>query len=259
MRKYFLKQNIAFSVIMLVLFSIYSIVLANLSTRFANDILVPEALTLIIDVSRAVFEILIWSTLTAFLLIRFYESDTNRRKFIFFAFPIIDILQYIISIVAAWIYDGRPSETSDLIQSFLDSMLFIILDNLRFLVIAIICYRLTKSGLQKYKVALKAANSLNDGDINKAEKFRLLPFKQIFSFDNNIQRSIFFCSLFYSLVLIVSRIIYDIDYGLPSDLTDAMWMITYYLLDIVRGAIYYIVSVAILNLLYKLHKKAMLS
>ncbi len=259
MKKYFLKQNIAFSIIIPLLFLIYSVLLANISTRFANDILVPEALNLLIDeILRPFFEISIWSTLAAFLLIRFYESDVNHGKFIFFAFPIIDILQYIVSILAAWIYDGRPSN-ADLRQTFFDATLYIVLDNVRFIIIAIICYRLAKSGLQKYKIALKAATSLSDCDIDKAEKFKPLPFKKIFSLDNNVQRAIFFCSLFYSLVLIVSRVIYDIDYGLPTDFADAMWMVLYYFLDIAKGTIHYIISLALVSLLYKAHKKAMLS
>ena len=46
-------------------------------------------------------------------------------------------------------------------------------------------------------------------------------------------------------VHMLTRIIYDIFYGLPTTLADMLWMITYYLSDIVTAFIMYVVALFI--------------
>ena len=54
-----------------------------------------------------------------------------------------------------------------------------------------------------------------------------------------------------ALSKIFSRAIYDISYGPPADLSDFLWMILYYLFDIIVGVIFILISMLIFKHLTK--------
>lgn len=54
-----------------------------------------------------------------------------------------------------------------------------------------------------------------------------------------------------SLSKVIARVIYDISYGPPEDLTDLLWMITYYLSDMLVGVIFVLLSLLIFKYLSK--------
>ena len=54
-----------------------------------------------------------------------------------------------------------------------------------------------------------------------------------------------------SLSKVLSRVVYDIQYGAPVDFTDLLWMIVYYLSDIIVGVIFVLISMLIFKHLAK--------
>lgn len=78
------------------------------------------------------------------------------------------------------------------------------------------------------------------------ERVALFPFERLFDLDNPVQKSAFVASLAITVPRIFSRIIYDIVIGLPSDLKDALWMVAYYLLDVVTGVIGYLIMILLI-------------
>ena len=58
-------------------------------------------------------------------------------------------------------------------------------------------------------------------------------------------------AIIVSLSKVLSRIIYDISYGAPTDLSDLIWMIVYYLSDLLVGAIFVLISMHVFKHLTK--------
>ncbi len=71
---------------------------------------------------------------------------------------------------------------------------------------------------------------------------RLYPFERFVSKKNPVQ----YCALILAIVLLsarlASRILYDIDYGLPEDFAEVLIMIAYYIADLLVGVGYYLLS-----------------
>jgi len=63
-------------------------------------------------------------------------------------------------------------------------------------------------------------------------------------------------AILLSLFKVVSRVIYDISYGAPTDLTDFLWMVIYYTSDILVGVAFAGISLVIFKFLNKKKKTA---
>lgn len=81
----------------------------------------------------------------------------------------------------------------------------------------------------------------------------LYPFESAFSKTNSLQLCALFTSLFLTLEKIGSRVIFDLFYGAPADLSDALIMAIYYLTDILMG---FLIYVGMLWLFGRMHRHA---
>ncbi len=61
------------------------------------------------------------------------------------------------------------------------------------------------------------------------------PFSKLISLKNPLQKNAFWSGGIVALFKVISRAIYDISYGMPTSITDAFWMIIYYLWDLFIG------------------------
>ncbi len=68
---------------------------------------------------------------------------------------------------------------------------------------------------------------------------------------NNVNGTIIKTGILIALSKIIPRIFYDISYGAPTDLTDLLWMVTYYLSDVLTGAVFAVLSIFLLKYLHK--------
>ncbi len=91
---------------------------------------------------------------------------------------------------------------------------------------------------EKEKAALKLGGSTDSFKIK---------FDKVFSKDNPLQRSALAAGIMLAAVNVAMRIFYDISYGLPSDLSEILIMVAYYLSDILAALIFYAASWFILK------------
>ena len=87
------------------------------------------------------------------------------------------------------------------------------------------------------------------------QRVHLFPFRKILDTDNPIQRAALAATLTITIPRIVSRIIFDIAVGFPTSIPDLLWMIVYYLLDIVTGVVGYLVMVYVIMSIEQKHRK----
>ena len=79
----------------------------------------------------------------------------------------------------------------------------------------------------------------------------LCPFEKVFNKNNPLQVSAFKIGILLSATKIISRIIFDLNYGAPADLVDFLIMVIYYLSDILIGVLVYAAMLAIFSRLFK--------
>ena len=101
-------------------------------------------------------------------------------------------------------------------------------------------YRETAAKIEK--IVRSWAESVN-GIIKEYDDIPAFPFKKTFDLHNPLQRSAFIMAIIMGSIHIASRIIYDLYYGLPSTLVDLLWMVTYYLSDVVSALIMYLIAI----------------
>ncbi len=75
----------------------------------------------------------------------------------------------------------------------------------------------------------------------------LYPFKRIYSPKNPVQCCALIIGIIRSAAKVISRIIYDIDYGAPEDFGEVITMAIYYCSDILIGVIFYATAILILG------------
>ena len=86
-----------------------------------------------------------------------------------------------------------------------------------------------------------------------------MPFASMFSFSNGMQRANLLMAAIPAVTQIVYRAIYDIAfYGVARDLADLLWMISYYLADVLSMVVGYFVILLLLNRFYLNEEKARL-
>ncbi len=86
----------------------------------------------------------------------------------------------------------------------------------------------------------------------RASKIALIPFNRFYSSENPLQASALKVGILLAAVKVVTRLVYDFSYGLPQSIIDALWMLVYYLSDILICFVIYLISLLIF---IKLDKK----
>ena len=74
-----------------------------------------------------------------------------------------------------------------------------------------------------------------------------LEFTKLYSKDNALQSSALVVASVIAGIKILSRLIYDIGYGLPDGIVDLLWMLAGYASDIISGIIVYLVAVVLMK------------
>ena len=77
------------------------------------------------------------------------------------------------------------------------------------------------------------------------------PFQKIYSNKNPIQVCLLIIAVIRSAVKILSRVIYDIDYGAPEGIGEILTMAVYYCSDLLIGIIFYAVATLLLGRFFR--------
>ena len=132
------------------------------------------------------------------------------------------------------VFDGAL-EISDLSSI----LIYYALDMIWLTVITLWANSIFRKYYEKRASVGKAAANLS---ITLGEEYNVFPFKRFIDKNNPLQRSALVMGILMGAVHMLTRIVYDLFIGLPSSLVDALWMITYYISDIITAFIMYVIA-----------------
>ena len=81
------------------------------------------------------------------------------------------------------------------------------------------------------------------------------PFRRIVDNTNLIQSRVLIVSMILAAIKVLSRLVYDIDYGAPSGFGEFLTMVVYYLSDLFLAVVFYALAILILNKLFQRKQK----
>lgn len=84
-----------------------------------------------------------------------------------------------------------------------------------------------------------------------------LPIAKLFDKTNRFECAVFFCVLLPSAIHLISRVRYDISFGAAQNLTDLLWMIFFYLTDLLSILIGYLAVILLIGWIDGKEKKTM--
>lgn len=102
---------------------------------------------------------------------------------------------------------------------------------------ALIASLIFREAVRRYTLLTSAAKRLGNRDYDWTRE--VIPYRRVFAGDNPVQKSALISALIFSLALILSRVIYDINLGAPSGIAEIIQMIIGYTSDIAGGIIMY--------------------
>ncbi|MBE6597209.1 MAG: hypothetical protein E7641_06010 [Ruminococcaceae bacterium] len=208
-----------------ILFSLSSLVLAPIYIYTCSDVLfsvtaIPEILDIVIDI----VDVFAYSICFAALIYSTSKFGSGGTVKLIMVFSAACFLRYTANLLITFLGYGSLS-TGDAFSVILP----FVLDT----AIAVSVVLVASSAMKSFykRTASQGVSSV----INASDK-------KIINLGNPLHVSALYSGAILSFVRIATRIIYDIFIGLPSTLSDAVWMITYYISDLLILVIVYALS-----------------
>ena len=241
--KLFKKMLLNMSLIVFAIFSLYSILLTTLYVKSQTDIafMIPVFIDLIPYVTD-LCEIV--GMLIAYSFIIYAIKRYTKKQVISFiiAFAVLTLYKYVAKFTTTYIINGAIPTVKTLFEDIIWSFaLPIALELAQLLIIVIIAWKIIQNALN----FIKQQNSLKENlpnykfDENKV----FLPFTKIWNMQNPFQKSAFWCGFVIMASKVIQLLIIDIQVGLPTDLTDFLWIITAYSLCVLLGFASYLFTI----------------
>lgn len=248
-----LKCNTRFSVFIFALALFYAAVCTPLYLFFSSNILFDgSVLPLLWDVLMGACNYLFyWGSFT-FLLFLGARFSLKHCKSFFMIYAGAVFFRYIANLLAGYIVMGIPSMSGFL--SDLPYLLFDIVMDLALMALAALVLHLI---VDKAPLWVDADGDMMQSDAPKRSRISLWSnSKGLYEKSNALHRTAVWYGLIPAAVQMISRIIYDISYGAPTDALDMTWMIVYYVSDILCALIgYFVILLLLNNLLSRFYKE----
>ena len=229
-----------------IFFSLQVFILNPLYVYTSSNVLfsttpIPEIIGILNDISYPLGYALCFACVT-YSIFKFSLSHAAKPIIIL---SLAFLLRYVENYVTSSIIEGG-FRFSDIISAV---VLPFALDMLLFAIICIIvCVRI-KRYYEAYEQTLKANITLNKKTPSIYED--VFEDQKIISFKNPLHYSAAFTGILLSATKILTRIRFDIALGAPSDAADTIWMIAYYISDLLIVALVYAASLLLFSYLEK--------
>ncbi len=231
--KYVLLSTIVFwGISSLVLSPLYVITASNVLHRSTN---IPEIFEILIQVC----DIAVYSVCFSAIVYSIYRFKLANSFSLVMTYCAAIFLRYTANIVMTLVLDGTISVSEDVVVS----VVYFLLDASLLFLISFI----TSSIFKKFYIwaTEKEKSNLILGIKNQSIRSYLFPFDKIYSRSNPLQRSALTIGIMLALVKIFSRILYDIYVGFPTTFTDGIWMVVYYVADVLICLVVYLISLLV--------------
>ena len=236
------KQTRTYAVTLAILALIYTVVLTPLQLYITSDVLINgTVLPLIGDIVILLVNYSVYWLTFAYLLYRFYRYDLRQCKGLLVVYGVTAALRYPLSQLAVYVTTGFP-----LFSRFVkDDLIYIIINILLDMLLV--------------ALALWAMHSLRYRWESKTPLLAVLPTERLFDWQKPLMRILLCVAAVPAGFQLLSRLIYDFSNGLPRDLPDLLWMVTYYLSDFAFVIVGYLVTQMLLNRLAVKEEEARLA
>lgn len=223
-----LKSYLAFAIVLILL---YAVVCTPINLIMTSNVLMMETvLPIALDVLMNFMNFAFYWVSFAYLIRFLYQYGFSKSKGFVGFYCVLVAARYTANLVMSFTVIGFPPLDSFISFYLPFFFLDIFLDLLQLLLAFVLsnCVaKLTKNGIEAY-----------------------MPFEKIINCKNDLSKNLLRVACIPATLSLLARLFYDFHYGLPVNLIDLIWMITYYLSDLLSVLIGYIVMLLVLNRIY---------
>ncbi len=221
---------------------VYTAVLTPLQLYMTSDVLINgTVLPLIGDLLILLFNYSVYWLTFSYLLYRLYRYELSNCKDLLIVYALTTVIRYPLSQLAVYFTTGFP-----LLSTFLkDDLVYIFVNILLDLLLL--------------AIALWVMHGLRYRWEERTPLLASLPTERLFDWQKPLMRILLCVAAVPAGFQFLSRLIYDFSNGLPRDLPDLLWMITYYLSDFAFVIVGYLVIQTLLNRLAVKEEEAKLT
>lgn len=239
-KKVFKKMIIYMNVIVLSIFSVYSIIFKTLYIKAETDIsfMIPIFIDVIPHLTD-ICEVIGILVAYAFIIYSFYRFDRAEVRLFIISFCLQILYKYLVTFAVTYIINGSLPTVRSLISDLV--LAFAIPFLLELLMLAILLHLTNKTiGKAIFLIKEKKALEAKLPDYTFDERKVFFPFKKIFDFKNPLQKCAMYSGLIITLSKLLQLVIIDIQVGLPSSIAEFVWMVIYYSANIILGLLSYL-------------------
>ncbi|MBQ9086208.1 MAG: hypothetical protein IJY47_03375 [Clostridia bacterium] len=206
----------------------------------------PDAVKILIDLTEIAIYAICFSIL---LFSAFHVHEGAPGLSLVWIFLSAVLFRRACDLLGVWLLYGSL-DSLDLTYA----IVYVLLDT----ALTLAAFFLARSKANRYykKMALTAkANLLFKDASPKLSVDALYPFRKIVDIKNHLQAHVAALSVILAVIKVITRILYDVDYGAPADFAEVMIMAVYYLSDLFLAVIFYVLSILVLNQLFRYTEK----
>ncbi len=219
------KTKALFTAFIFGAYAVYSYILLPLYVYLCSDIMyVDTVLPNIVEAVYTLIELSVFVLSFAFIIYHGIKYSLKDAKYFILAYSGAILFKYLSNYLITSVMEGGLS-----LVSFKNVGILILIEAFQVGVL-VFCVRTIRN---ECSAALDAGRSC-------------FPLQKLFDLGNPMQRAAFIGALIICVLKIITRIIYDITYGMPDSLLEVLVMVGYYSLDIVVGVMCYFAEIWIL-------------
>jgi len=209
------------------------VLLARFYTVSCTDIALmytalPEVLEILVNATECVifafaYAILIW--------VAYRRPKCGIRRYVI-GYACSVLFKYLANYLITWLTDTGMS-AQYLLENLSYILTYTVIELLQAALVLVVIVRTMKGYHTFIERQMRIAANLPDVTVDA--RSYVFPFTKLLTFQNPLQKCALAGGAVVALLKMVSRLIYDISYGLPTSVADALWIAVYYLLDIFVG------------------------
>ena len=223
---------------------LYAAILTPVDLWAQSDILINQSvLPFVLDVIMLIVNYAFYWSAFSFVIYAVFRLGWRGARSHMLAYALLVLGRYAANVTAAATVSGWTA------SDFLFNLEFILYDIFGDLILLGIVLLILRG-------VVRNAYWMADGEKRVAMLADQLPTERFFALKKPVSRTAFFAAMLPSAVQILSRMTWDLFYGVPSNLADLLWMILYYLSDVASFFIGFLVMMLILASLRRFEERS---
>ena len=232
------------------------LLLAPLYTVVSYDVAYPDWLATLMHYAMDLIDIIAFSVPYSLIIFSVLLLSKKTARTVIFIYIGVFLLQIPLRIFMNIPLHGTVGSVDQIIIDIIYLLVYFVL----YVIQLMIVYFFATTDCNRHMRRIAAINtkrSKRGKSVHDADELpEVLPLSGLYSRFNPLQHSALKMGLLILAVHVLTRVINDIDYGMPQSAGEIFVMIAYYLSDIIYGVIAYFIALFIFTAVYdKLKKK----